>query len=71
MPLCGEEQCLPDGFNKVYLLNTDTDTFTLSGTLQVKAIQQIAEKSGPSSPTWMKVAQVITDMCYMKTTDGT
>ena len=68
---CGEEQPSPDGFSKIYLLNTDTETFTLSGTLRVKAIQQIAEKSGPSSPTRLKAAQGITDMCYVKTTDGT
>ena len=90
---CGEEQPSPDGFSKIYLLNTDPEKFILSGTLRVQASQpiaekfgpsspptspteektsqQITEKSGPSSPTKLKTAQGITDMCYVKSTDGT
>ena len=94
---CGEEQPSPDGFSMIYLLNTDSEKFTLSGTLRVQASQpitekfgpsspttspttsptrektsqQILEKAGPSSPTKLKTAQGITDMCYIKTADGT
>ena len=50
---CVAEQPTSDGFTKVYILNTDSEKFSLSGMLQVKA------------------PKGITDICYVKTADGT
>ena len=47
------EQTSSEDFNKIYILNTDTEKFTLNSTIQVKANEQI------------------TDMCHIKSTDGT
>ena len=38
---CVAQRASSDGFSKGYLLNTDTEKFTLSGTLQVKASEEI------------------------------
>ena len=51
---CLPEHTSSEDFNKIYILNMDTEKFTLSGTLRVK----VGEKA-------------ITEMCYVKTTDGT
>ena len=50
---CVEGKPTSDDFSKIYTLNTDTEKFTLSGTLPLKA-------SGK-----------ITDLCCVKTNDGT
>ena len=41
------------GFSKIHILNTDSEKFSLSSTL------------------WVKAGEAITDMCYLRTTDGT
>ena len=50
---CVPEQTSSEDSNKIHILNANTEKFTLSDTIQVKASQQI------------------TDMCHMRTTDGT
>ena len=60
---CVGKETASDGFNKIYLLNTDSEQFTLSGTLRVKA-----ELSGTLRA---RASEEITNMCYMKTADST
>ena len=50
---CVAEGSSSDGSHKIYILNTDSEKFTLSSTLL------------------LKVAGDITDMCHVRTTDGT
>ena len=50
---CVEEVPASDGLQKIHVLNTDSEQFTLSSTLRLKARQQV------------------TDLCYVKTIDGT
>ena len=50
---CVAEQSSSDGFTKVYILNRDSEKFSLSGMLQVKTSKRI------------------TDICFVKTSDGT
>ena len=50
---CVAKESLSDRLSKIYILNTDSEKFTLSGMLQVKAGLEI------------------TDICYVKTSDGT
>ena len=49
---CAARESASDGFSKIYVLNTDTEKFSLSSTLQLKI-------------------EGITDISYVKTTDGT
>ena len=52
---CVAEQPSSDGFSKVYILNTDSEKFSLGGTITVR----------------LKAGGGITDMCYVKAADGT
>ena len=50
---CATDTPSSDGFHKIYILNADTEKFSLSGKIRLKAEGKI------------------TDMCHVKTTDGT
>ena len=47
------QQISSNGFSEIYILNTDSQKFSLSGIIPLKA------------------GEIITGMCYVKTTDGT